>query len=242
MGVLDWLRDRVMPKPEDKPIPNPLVQRPMPSTAWPTGLDLARVLRAMECQDPDGWAIVLAEPVRTYGIVTPQRLGAFLAETMHESMGGVRLVEDLTYRTADRIQAVFGTIRFPTEQSAEPFIRSPVKLANFVYANRLGNGPPESGDGWRFRGRGLLQITGRTNYAIAAQSLGRDLDDAFLGWCCTRAGAAMTACWWWSANGCNGIADRGDTEAIRKRVNGPKALGLAEVRRLERAAAAALAA
>ena len=246
MGVLDWLRDRVMPqapKPESM-VRNPNAGKPLPPQAasWPTVEDLHRILVATECASPDTWAPVLVEPVRTYGIITPRRLGSFLAEAMHESMGGARLAEDLSYRTADRIQAVFGKRRFPTLADAEPFVRNPVGLANRVYANRLGNGPESSGEGWLFRGRGLLQLTGRTNYALAARSLDREIDGAFLDWCVTPKGAAVTACWWWSANGCNVLADAGNSAGIRQVVNGPAALELDRVQRLERAAAAVMAA
>lgn len=202
---------------------------PPPETSWPSLEDLRRILGGIGAPSVDAWAAALHPHLALRGLTTPQRLGAFLANVAHESAGFTRLVENLHYSSADRIRVVWPS-RFPTPGSAEPFVRNPQALANRVYADRLGNGSEASGEGWRYRGRGLIQVTGRANYAAAAAALGKGLDDVFLAWCETREGAAATACWWWSANGCNAIADRGDAVRLRERINGGLN-GLADVQR-----------
>ena len=206
---------------------------PVHVVGWPGEADLATILEATGCAHPTYWAPFLLPELRTRAITTPARLGLFLANTMHESAGGAVLVENLTYTSAARIRAVWPR-RFATEADAAPFVRNPQALANRVYAGRNGNGGEATGDGWRFRGRGLIQITGRANYAAAAAAFGRGLDDPFIGWCSTPAGAAATACWWWAAHGCNTLADRGDDVAVRERINGGRN-GLQDVQRREAA-------
>lgn len=109
-----------------------------------------------------------------YGVNTPLRIAHFLSQTAHES-GGFRIsIENLRYSTAARLCQVWPT-RFPDEAAAAPYVNNPEKLGNAVYANRLGNGPPSSGDGFRYRGRGLIQITGRANYQGVGALIGLDL-------------------------------------------------------------------
>jgi putative chitinase len=117
--------------------------------------------------------------------------------------------------------------RFPTEAFADTFARQPIKIANYVYAMRLGNGPPECNDGWNFRGGGIIQITGRTNYKAAARALDLPLDlqpakieQPLI--------AARVAGWFWRSHGLNELADTGDFERITETINGPAKLGLAE--------------
>lgn len=190
------------------------------------------MLHAVEWADIDAWAPIMAEPMRYRGITTHARMAAFLATCAHETNGGRVLVENLSY-SADRICAVWPS-RFPNRAAADPFARNPEALANQVYGGRMGNQEP--GDGWRFRGRGLIQVTGRSNYAATAARLGRPLD-ILPDYLETRQGAAESAAAWWSANGCNEIADRGDMTALRRRVNGGTN-GLDDVLRRYRAALA----
>ena len=118
------------------------------------------------------WFAALSIALPKYNIVTQERVAAFFAQTAHESSNYTVLLENLNY-SAQGLSKTFPN-RFPTPESAAAIARQPEKIANSIYANRLGNGPPESGDGWRYRGRGIIQITGRTNYQAASQFLYHD--------------------------------------------------------------------
>ncbi len=146
----------------------------------------------------------------------PLRLTEFLGEMAHESQGFTRLAESLIYTSAARIRAVWPT-RFPTEASARPFVRAPERLANHVYGRRLGNVHP--GDGWRFRGRGIIQLTGRANYAEAGRALGLPLEDE-PDLVAEPEVAVRVAAWFWTRHKLNPLADWGMSEAITRRING----------------------
>lgn len=182
----------------------------------------------------------LAPALQRFSITTPRRIAAFLAQCHVESAGFTRLEENLFYTTPGRIAAVWPS-RFKSAAEAAPFARNPERLANRVYANRLGNGPEASGDGWRFRGRGLKQLTGRANYAEAARALGRPYvtDPDLLR---APADAVLTAAWFFARAGCNPLADAEQWDAITRRVNGPAMLAAAERRRRATQALAALSA
>ncbi len=157
------------------------------------------------CPDPKRWAQALRPAMERYGIDTPARMASFLAQTGHESVQFSRLDENLCYRSSKRLMQVWPK-RFPSEQAARPYVDNPEKLANFVYAKRLGNGDASSGDGYRYHGRGILQITGRSNYAAAGQALGLELvaqPDLLL----QPEHAAMSAAWFWDSRGLNALAD-----------------------------------
>lgn len=163
-----------------------------------------------------------------YGILKdPTRLAYFLAQTAHES-GGLSLVEERLSYSAERAAEVFPR-HFPTVESAVPYARNPEKFANKVYGDRLGNGPPESGDGWRFRGRGLIQITGRDNYARIGSAIGLDLVAA-PDLAASPAHVVDVACGFWEANDLNRFADRGDFVGLTERINGATR-GLADRKR-----------
>ena len=158
-----------------------------------------------QCSDPGRWAQALTPAMERYDIDTPARMASFLAQTGHESAQFSHLEENLRYRSAKRLMQVWPK-RFPSEQAAGPYVDNPEKLANFVYARRLGNGDASSGDGYRYRGRGILQITGRSNYAAVGQALGLDLignPDLLL----QAEHAAMSAAWFWDSRGLNALAD-----------------------------------
>jgi putative chitinase len=172
----------------------------------------------------DEWMAALNAAMDRFEINTPARAAAFLAQVAHESGEMQRLVENLSY-TAPRLCAVWPT-RFPTVEAAQPYARNPESLANLVYAKRLGNGDTASGDGWRFRGRGLIQLTGRGNYracgtaialAIEAQPELLEQPDA----------AALAAAQFWQAHSLNQLADDenednddADFVTITKKING----------------------
>lgn len=158
------------------------------------------------------------------GIDTVDRVRAFLAQVGHESSQLNTIEENLNY-SAQGLRKIFQKY-FPTQKEALAFARNPERIANRVYANRMGNGGEESGDGWAFRGRGLIQITGRDNYSYMSSFMGKDLTiwpDALL----LPLDACRSAALWWKANGLNALADklsgsgeRKTFEAITKRVNG----------------------
>ena len=157
----------------------------------------------------------IAQAMARWGIDTPLRQAAFLAQLSHESGRLTRLEEGLNY-TALRLTQVWPR-RFPTLQAAKPFANNPEALANNVYSGRMGNVQP--GDGFRFRGRGLKQLTGRDNYTAYAQASCLDVvgnPDMLL----EAAVAADSAAWFWHANQCNGYADKRDWAGLTKRING----------------------
>lgn len=152
-----------------------------------------------------------------YEINTPLRLAAWLAQLAHESAHFTACEENLNYSAA-RLRQVFPR-HFPTDDIAKRYERQPELIANRVYANRLGNGDDASGDGWRYRGRGLIQLTGRSNYADCGKAL--DLPFATQPWIVTAPiNAALTAGWFWRSRGLNALADAGDFERVTRVVNG----------------------
>ena len=175
------------------------------------------------------YAMPLRMAMIRYNIDNPNRVRAFLAQIGHESGQLSAVVENLNY-SAKALRSVFGKY-FKTDAEAEKYARKPEAIANVVYANRLGNGDTKSGDGWRYRGRGLIQITGKSNYNEASQKmyalpLGVDfVDEPEL--LATPDYAAQSAAWWGENAGLNAVADglggANDTEVfkqITKRING----------------------
>jgi putative chitinase len=158
----------------------------------------------------------LNETCAAFDITTPLRVAHFLAQTAHESAGYTALVENLNYG-APGLLATWPK-RFDAERAAA-YARQPEKIANYVYADRMGNGPESSGDGWRFRGRGILQLTGRATYRAAGEMLATDLEvqPELLA---TPRLAALAAGWYWQARGINELCDRDDVIAVTEAVNG----------------------
>lgn len=144
-------------------------------------------------------------------INSPLRECAFLAQVGHESAEFHTVVENLNY-SAEGLHATWSS-RFPTVESAIPYARQPEKIANFVYANKNGNGSEASGDGWKYRGRGLIQITGAANY----KDFGRLVEPSYLE---TPQGAVESACWFWDKHSLNTSADTKDMLTITKKING----------------------
>jgi putative chitinase len=163
------------------------------------------------------WYTALQQLLPQYEINTPDRIAAFLAQCAHESGGFVFIKENLNYRWQS-LRKVFPKY-FPTDALAQQYEKQPQKIANRVYANRMGNGPEESGDGWRFCGRGLIQVTGRDNYSWFAASLQISPEEASE-YMETFEGAAQSACWFWESNNLNQWADKKDILTLTKRING----------------------
>jgi putative chitinase len=163
------------------------------------------------------WYQALQQLLPQYEINTTERIAAFLAQCAHESGGFVFIKENLNYRWAS-LRKTFPKY-FPTDALAQQYEKQPEKIANRVYANRMGNGPEESGDGYRFCGRGLIQVTGRENYSWFAASLQISPEEASE-YMETFEGAAQSACWFWESNNLNQWADKGDILTLTKRING----------------------
>jgi putative chitinase len=165
----------------------------------------------------DHWFEALCEILPDYDINTIPRVAAFLAQTAHESGGYRAIKENLNYR-AESLMRVWPRY-FPTIEIARQYAQKPEMIANRAYANRMGNGPEESGDGWKFCGRGLIQLTGKDNYTRYAQSLEIGLDEASEH-LTTFEGCVQSAAWFWEANNLNQWADKGDMLTLTKRING----------------------
>jgi putative chitinase len=163
------------------------------------------------------WCDALNEILPEYGIDTPQRVAAFIAQCAHESGGFKFLKENLNYRAAS-LRKTFSKY-FPDDAVAAAYANKPEMIANRVYANRMGNGDEASGDGFRYCGRGLIQLTGRDNYAFFAGSLDIPVEEA-AEYLQTFEGAVQSACWFWETNNLNQWADRDDILTLTKRING----------------------
>jgi len=163
------------------------------------------------------WCEALNNILPDYEINTPQRVAAFLAQCAHESGGFNALQENLNYK-AESLMRTWPS-RFPNMEVANHYAHNPELIANKVYADRMGNGPESSGDGWKYCGRGLIQLTGKDNYQAFADSLQMNVEDvpAYLG---TFEGAIQSACWFWENNNLNQYADNGDITTMTKRING----------------------
>lgn len=170
------------------------------------------------------WYEALSQLLPDYDINTPKRIAAFIAQCAHESGGFKFLKENLNYR-AESLMRVWPRY-FPNIDIARQYAHQQEKIANRAYANRMGNGDEASGDGWRFCGRGLIQLTGRNNYEAFAESIETPVEE-IPEYLATFEGAAQSACWFWETNGLNKWADTGDMVTLTKRINGGD-LGLAD--------------
>lgn len=152
-----------------------------------------------------------------YEINTDLRVAAFLSQIAHESAGFTTTTENLFY-SAEALVKTFKKY-FPTVTLAQPYAKQPNRIANRVYAGRMGNGDEMSGDGFKYRGRGLIQLTGKTNYFRFANDLGISLDEC-VKYMETKDGAVASSGWYWDQNQLNKLADNGDMVSITKRING----------------------
>ena len=197
-------------------------------------------LDAAGVKNIEKWLPAIQVVCEHYAIDTPQRIAGFLAQTAHESAGYTALTENLNYSA--ETMAVVWPNRFAEKGTDGKFVkengknkpnkfafalhRKPELIANVVYSARMGNGPVESGDGWKYRGRGLKQLTGKDNYTRCGNALNTDLvndPDLLL----EPQYAALSAGWFWTANKCSDFADKGDIEGMTKRINGGL-IGLAD--------------
>jgi putative chitinase len=176
---------------------------------------------------PDGVIAQIPDTAAKFGINTPLRLAHFLAQCGHESAGFKAVQENLNY-SAKGLNGIFKKY-FPTEASAAAYARNPQKIASKVYGGRMGNGPEPTGEGFKFRGRGYIQLTGKDNYRAFGNSINEDMtvnpDKVATHY------PLLSAAWFFSKNGLHRLADQGATDAvvtqITRRVNGGT-IGLAD--------------
>jgi putative chitinase len=163
------------------------------------------------------WVDALNETFERFAITTPRQQAAFIGQCGHECGNFRILKENLNYR-AETLCKLWPR-RFPTLEFAKQYEKNPKKIANSVYANRMGNRDEASGDGFRFSGKGCIQLTGHANYFHASKALGVDfvMEPDLVA---TPKYAALTAGWFWSTHGCNDIAERGDWVMLTKKING----------------------
>ncbi len=176
----------------------------------------------------DDWYKALVDILPKYGITTPRRVAHFVSQCGHESGDFNTLEENLNY-SEKSLTAVFGRYFGPGKRNAAEYARNPEKIANYVYMDefrksKMGN--VKEGDGWRFRGRGLKQLTGRDNYTRFGKSVGMTAEEA-AEYVATPKGAVESACWFWDANKLNTIADTDDVVKMTKVINGGD-IGLAD--------------
>lgn len=151
-----------------------------------------------------------------YDINTPKRIAYFMAQCHHESGGFVFVSENLNYKATGLVK-VFP--KYFDENTAKAYEKQPQKIANRVYANRMGNGDEASGEGFKYAGKGIIQLTGKDNYTRFAQSLEISVEDA-AEYMKTFEGAAQSACWFWETNNLNKFADAGDLKTMTRVING----------------------
>jgi putative chitinase len=165
----------------------------------------------------DHWYDALSKLLPDYEINTPNRIAAFIAQCAHESANFTALHENLNYR-AETLCKVWPRL-FPNMDVANQYAHNAEAIANRAYGGRMGNGDETTGDGYRYCGRGLIQLTGKDNYQSFADSLQMSVEDvpAFLQ---TFEGAIQSACWFWESNNLNQFADSGDITTMTKRING----------------------
>lgn len=198
------------------------------------------LLVAAKVKDPGKWLEAVVEACTRFQINTPKRIAAFLAQTAHESGGYTMLEENLNY-SADTMAVVWpnrfaemGPDKKPIKENGKnkpnkfalALHRKPEMIANVVYSNRMNNGTIESGEGWKYRGRGLKQLTGKDNYTRCGNALGVDLvaqPELLL----TPQYAALSAGWFWDSNRLGDFADRDDFVGMTKKINGGT-IGLAD--------------
>jgi putative chitinase len=181
-----------------------------------TSEQLAQALKLTPVKAEE-WIDAINETCDRFDISTPERQACFLGQCAHESGGFSALQENLNYKQESLCKV--WPKRFPSIDDAEPYHKQPQKIANKVYASRMGNGDEASGEGWKYRGRGLIQLTGKDNYSACGEALGVDLvENPDL--VATPQYAALSAGWFWDKNRLNAYADKNDMQGLTKKING----------------------
>lgn len=174
-------------------------------------------------KEPQEWYENVVDMFKKYDINTPLRIAGFMAQCGHESADFTRLEENLNY-SEKALNSVFGRYFGPGKRNAAEYARKPEKIANYVYqdefrSKRGAMGNVHDGDGWRFRGRGIKQLTGRSNYENFGKSVGMSAEEA-AEYVATKKGALESACWFWATNNIDRYADKDDIVGMTKRING----------------------
>lgn len=182
-------------------------------------MDSLLLSQCLECSQPraERWLKALCDVMNSYDILAPARQAAFLAQVGTETGGLIALRENMNYSAKGLLQ-VFGK-HFPSLEEAIPYEHNPERIGNRVYASRMGNGDEASGDGFKYRGGGLFQLTGKDAYRLCGGAIGLDLvstPDLVTGY----VGACLSAGWEWTRMGANELADAGDFDKICLRLNG----------------------
>src|SRR5437660_2080836 len=183
--------------------------------------DLSKAVPTAHITDLASYVDALNEALTRYAINTPSRIAAFIAQVAHES-GDFRSTEETLNYSWQALRKTWPS-HFPTDEIAQGYHRQPERIANRAYGSRNGNGDETSGDGWRFRGRGLIQITGRGNYLAYSQAIAEPDVMTNPERVALPQHAALSACWFWHEHGLNDLADIGDEESfneITRRING----------------------
>ena len=170
-------------------------------------------------KNPAPWFDALSKHLPEFDINTPARVAGFVAQCQHESADFTVLQENLNYSA----KGLNGTFRkyFASEDAAQPYARKPEMIANRVYSSRMGNGDEASGDGWKYRGRGIVQLTGKANYtAFSHDVFGDDHVVENPDLVAHPEYATLSACWFWKKNNLNQWCDAGDIVTLSKRING----------------------
>ncbi len=174
-------------------------------------------------KDAESWYDAAVPMFEKYEINTTNRLAGFMAQCAHESLDFTRLEENLNY-SEKALNGVFGRYFGKGKRDAKEYARNPEKIANYVYqdeyrSKRGAMGNTTAGDGWRFRGRGIKQLTGRNNYTAFGKSVGMSAEEA-ADYVATERGALESACWFWATNKLDKWADKGDIKGLTKKING----------------------
>jgi predicted chitinase len=213
--------------PAEAPAPPPQAPAPAPQAApaakpAPVHDGAAALSNAMSATCPEAdataWVPALISAFERFSLSNDRRRAAAMGQFLVEAGPALNeIVEDLDY-SPERASQVWPAL-FPTAASAEPYTSDPRNFADFVYAGINGNGDAASGDGYRFRGHGLIQLTGRDQYSAFGRAIGKTPEEA-ADYCETKEGAACSGCWYLASNGCLPLADDWDIDAITRRVNG----------------------
>jgi len=164
------------------------------------------------------WCALFNKILPANNIDSPTRMAAFLAQTCHES-NYYRVTEENLNYSSKALSFIWGARFKRAGKDPQDYHRKPVRIGNFVYADRMGNGPEESGDGFAYRGKGAIQITGKENHTAFGKSVSITTDEA-LDYLLTKEGSLMGAVWYWNTNNLNQYADAGDLKTLCKRING----------------------
>lgn len=233
--MLNFIKNIFGGKNSESPKPAPVVSQPVAPP--PVNVSVTPPIKTLPFLTPEKlktilhnnsdyqeWYKLLIEFLPQYEINTIERVSEFLANSAHESGDFKILQENLNY-SKDRLLIVFP--KYFNASNVEKYANKPIAIASKIYANRMGNGTEESTEGWRFRGRGLIQLTGKLAYVALSKYIGKTIDE-ICDYLTTKEGALLGSLFYWKTNNINKIADTKDVAKVRKAVNGGL-IGLSDV-------------